>query len=388
MVESGRWRPCRGASRSSSSRRDRPATWPAATATTWAGAHRGTPKAFRTACPTTSSRPHIAQHIAASPDEVVRFSWHGGEPTVLGVDYFRKAVATERRLLPPGRSVANGLQTNGTLLDDDWGRFLADEGFSVGLSLDGPREFHDRLSPDPRRPAGLRRDDAGLRGPAPARRPDRRPLRRRRPQRRPAPRGLRLLPGDRRRVRDLPAARRARGPARPAASATIPCRPKPGASSSAPSSTSGWSATSGASRSRSSRKRPGRLSARSTRSASSGRFAATSPSSSATAASISCDHYVDAAHRLGNIRETPLAALLESPAQRAFGRAKLETLPGTCRACAVLDMCHGECPQNRLAIAPGGEPGLNYLCPGYRRFFTHVRPFVDAVAAAWRRRSR
>src|SRR5512137_2451946 len=79
---------------------------------------------------------YIAQHIAASPDEIVRFSWHGGEPTILGVDYFRRIVAVQRRLLPPGRTIANGLQTNGTLLDDEWGRFLAAEGFAVGLSLD------------------------------------------------------------------------------------------------------------------------------------------------------------------------------------------------------------------------------------------------------------
>jgi uncharacterized protein len=87
---------------------------------------------------------YIAQHIAASPDEIVRFSWHGGEPTVLGLSYFRRIVEIERRLRPQGRTIANGLQTNGTLLDDEWGRFLAAEGFSVGLSLDGPRAIHDR----------------------------------------------------------------------------------------------------------------------------------------------------------------------------------------------------------------------------------------------------
>ncbi|MBN2206585.1 MAG: radical SAM protein, partial [Candidatus Aminicenantes bacterium] len=86
---------------------------------------------------------YIAQHIAASPDEIVRFSWHGGEPTVLGLDYFRGIVDLQRSLCPPGRTIANGLQTNGTLLDEDWGRFLAAEGFAVGLSLDGPRAIHD-----------------------------------------------------------------------------------------------------------------------------------------------------------------------------------------------------------------------------------------------------
>ena len=87
---------------------------------------------------------YVTQHIAASPDEVIRFSWHGGEPTVLGVDYFRRVVAIQRRHCPPGRTIANGMQTNGVLLDEEWGRFLASEGFSVGLSLDGPEDIHDR----------------------------------------------------------------------------------------------------------------------------------------------------------------------------------------------------------------------------------------------------
>jgi uncharacterized protein len=100
----------------------------------------------------------------------------------------------------------------------------------------------------------------------------------------------------------------------------------------------------------------------------------------------SCDHYVDAEHRLGNIRETPLVSLLESPAQRAFGLAKLEKLPSVCRSCDVLVMCNGECPKNRFSLAPDGEPGLNYLCAGYKKFFRHVRPFVDAVAAVWNRK--
>jgi uncharacterized protein len=101
----------------------------------------------------------------------------------------------------------------------------------------------------------------------------------------------------------------------------------------------------------------------------------------------SCDHFVDETHRVGNIRETPLVELLESPAQLAFGLAKLENLPCVCRACEVLVMCNGECPKNRFAHAPDGEPGLNYLCAGYKKFFARVRPFVAEVAAEWRRQN-
>ncbi len=87
---------------------------------------------------------YIVQHINASPEQVIRFSWHGGEPTVLGLDYFRKIVALQHKHQSANRRIINGIQTNGILLDEDWCRFLATEGFAVGLSLDGPQEMHDR----------------------------------------------------------------------------------------------------------------------------------------------------------------------------------------------------------------------------------------------------
>ena len=87
---------------------------------------------------------YIIQHIEAAPGTTINFSWHGGEPTLLGLDYFRKIRALQRKHLPPNRSIFNGMQTNGTLLDEDWGRFLAAEDFTVGLSLDGPQEMHDQ----------------------------------------------------------------------------------------------------------------------------------------------------------------------------------------------------------------------------------------------------
>jgi uncharacterized protein len=87
---------------------------------------------------------YIVQHIDASPEKAIRFSWHGGEPTVLGLDYFRKIVDLQRKHQPSKRRITNGIQTNGILLDEDWCRFLAAEGFAVGLSLDGPQEMHDQ----------------------------------------------------------------------------------------------------------------------------------------------------------------------------------------------------------------------------------------------------
>jgi uncharacterized protein len=98
---------------------------------------------------------------------------------------------------------------------------------------------------------------------------------------------------------------------------------------------------------------------------------------------FSCDHYVNDLNRLGNILETPLAELLDSPEQKAFGRAKLGALPRYCLECGVRDMCGGECPKNRFIKTPAGEEGLNYLCAGYKKFFTHCRPFVKQVGEAW-----
>jgi uncharacterized protein len=87
---------------------------------------------------------YIVQHVEASPDKVIRFSWHGGEPMLLGLDYFRNIVRLQLKHQPPGKVIRNGIQTNGTLLDEDWCRFFSTEGFAVGLSLDGPAELHDR----------------------------------------------------------------------------------------------------------------------------------------------------------------------------------------------------------------------------------------------------
>ncbi len=87
---------------------------------------------------------YIVQHIDASPNPTINFSWHGGEPTLLGLEYFRTIVALQRKHQPPDRTILNGIQTNGTLLDERWCHFLSAEHFAVGLSLDGPRQMHDQ----------------------------------------------------------------------------------------------------------------------------------------------------------------------------------------------------------------------------------------------------
>lgn len=329
---------------------------------------------------------YIAQHIAVSPDEIIRFSWHGGEPTVLGVDYFRTIVEIQRTHRPAGRTVVNGMQTNGTLLDEEWGRFLAAEGFAVGLSLDGPRELHDlhRLTRD-----GQSTFDETMRGYELLRRHG--------------------VPTD---ILCVVSAQTVRRPAdvhgffKGIGASYVTFLPLVEPLSGAPGGVSPdtvpaeawgdflcavfdeWVAGD-----------IGRVKVQIIEEAARTAFGQEHslcifrpvcgdiPVVERNGDFYSCDHFVDAAHRVGNIRGTPLVELLESPAQRAFGLAKLERLPRVCRACEVRVMCNGECPKNRFARAPDGEPGLNYLCAGYKKFFTRVRPFVADVAAEWRRQN-
>jgi uncharacterized protein len=327
---------------------------------------------------------YIVQHIDAYPGPVISFSWHGGEPTILGLDYFRKIVALERKHQPAGRRIANAMQTNGTLLDDDWCRFLAAEGFAVGLSLDGPAEMHDRH----------------------------RHTRDKRPTHEQALRGYNLLrrhqvPTD---ILCVVGSHNVWFPAelyrffKRIGASHISFLPLVEREPSAESGVSGrsvpreaWGAFLCAVFDEWVEEDIGRLKVQVFEEAARTAFGQEHslclfrpvcgdiPVVEHNGDFYSCDHFVDSEHRVGNIGETPLAELLESPAQRSFGQAKLKTLPRQCRACEVLPMCHGECPKNRFLRTPDGKEGLNYLCAGYKRFFTHCRPFVAEVAAEWRR---
>ena len=321
---------------------------------------------------------YIIQHIDASESPEVRFSWHGGEPTILGKDYFRKIAALQRTHRPEGKTIANGIQTNGTLLDEEWCQFLASEGFTVGISLDGPKELHDPYR-------------TGKRG---------------NPTHEQAMRGYRLLrehgvacdvlcvvhagnvphPLEIYRffkeigatsIGFLPLVERAPDggvidlTVPPAALGDFLC-----------AIFDEWLAND-----------IGRVNVQIFEEAIAtalGRehglciFRETCgdiPVVEHNGDFFSCDHFVDEAHCPGNIMETPLASLLDSPEQRAFGQAKRNRLPRFCRTCEVLSMCNGGCPKDRFLQAPDNEEGLNYLCAGYRRFFFHCRPFVAQVAA-------
>jgi len=291
---------------------------------------------------------------------------------VLGLEYFRKIVALQRKHRPAGRRIFNGIQTNGILLDEDWCRFFQAEGFAVGLSIDGPAELHD--------PYRVTRGG--------------------RPTHREAVRAFELLrrhgvPCDLlcvvhdqnvrrplqlyRFFRDLGAQYLGFLPVvepAPAAAGGVSPYTVPAEAFGAFLCTifDEWAARDTA-----------RImvqifeeAARPLRGLEHSLcvFRETCgdvPVVEHNGDFFACDHFVDAAHRFGNIRETPLVELLESPAQTAFGLAKRDALPRYCRQCEARDMCHGGCPKDRFARTPEGEPGLNYLCPGLKTFFTHCR---------------
>jgi uncharacterized protein len=329
---------------------------------------------------------YIVQHIEASPSPVISFSWHGGEPTILGLEYFRKIVALQRKHQPAHQRITNGMQTNGTLLDEDWCRFLAAEGFAVGISLDGPQEMHDRY----------------------------RVTKGQQPTHKQAMCGYHLL-----RQHQIPCtilcvvhAQNVQYPTqvyrffkeiKGRSVEFLPLvEPEPdgkgGVSQvSVPAPAWGnflctvfdeWMA-------RDIERVNVRMFEEAARTAFGQEHAlcifretcGDVPVIEHTGDFFSCDHFVSAEHRLGNIREARLVEMLESPAQRAFGRAKSDTLPHSCRVCEVRTMCHGGCPKDRILRRPEGEGGLNYLCAGYKRFFNHCRPFVAQLSALWRQQS-
>lgn len=343
-------------------------------------------------------RAYVAQNIAGTGGPEVLFTWQGGEPMLRGLDFFRRAVALQRELAG-GKTVRNALQTNGTLLDEEWCAFLAQAGFTVGISLDGPRELHDAERVDKR---GRGTFDAVMRGIALLRRHRiafnvlvtvtaevaKHPLR-----------VYRFLKEQGiRHIQFNPVVERLPDRAEHAVKLTFA---QPGlASISAPRLA---------------------LAPQSVDPGDYGDFLVAVfdewvrhdvgavyvmnfewalaswlglPATVCLFAEdcgralivehdgdvYSCDHFMYPQHRLGNLREADVAELAGSPRQRAFGRAKSATLPEKCRQCPWLFACHGECPKNRFATAPDGSAGLNYLCPAYTKYFRHITQYMNAMA--------
>ncbi len=336
----------------------------------------------------------IRDYIACQEAEAVFFTWHGGEPTLLGVRFFEKVVALQKKHCPAGKRVANDLQTNGLLLDDAWCRFLKDHNFLVGLSLDGDGDRN-----------GYRLDTEGgstwSRAVKAAERlrahgvdfntltvVSRRNVRRGRTLYRflrdeVGSRHMQFMPLVELRGHETRAPF-SREPADPPEVEAFSVKPEE------------W----------------GRfllevfeewhnrdigsvfvtlfenfLSVWLGLGAKSCLFA---PECSATMALdrdggvYACDHFSYPEYKYGNIMEQPLRDILRSPARQDFAALK-RRLPGQCRACRWLRACHGECPKKRFLKTESGEEGLNYLCAGYRLFFAGIDQRMTALAQAYRK---
>lgn len=344
---------------------------------------------------------YIRQYIDAQPPSTpeVTFAWQGGEPTLLGIEFFQRCVEIQQTFSRPGMKITNTFQTNGVLLDDDWCRFFLKHGFLIGLSIDGPADLHDAYRIDHQGRGSHSKVIAAIR--------------------RLKKFGVEFnalvvvnrVNGDHgarvyRYLRDagcqflqfIPiveregVGRHAEADAR-AVSGMTPFDEAESAVSSRSvlpeqfgqflvdvfdewkqrdigrvfvqifdQALSAWVGV-----------EPSLCVFRRT----CGRALAMEHNGDV----YSCDHFVDSDHLLGNLNVVPLEELVNSGRQQEFGDAKLTTLPQYCVDCEVRHACNGECPKNRFLMTPDAEPGLNYLCAGYRKFFNHIDSTMKDMAA-------
>jgi uncharacterized protein len=347
----------------------------------------------------------IRQYIEGVTGPEVVFSWQGGEPTLRGLDFFRRVVALQKTYAKAGQRIENDLQTNGVLLDAEWAEFLKENRFLVGLSIDGPRDVHDRMRVNK---GGAPTFDKVMAAAALLRQAGvpfntltcvhrfnaSRPLDVYRFLRREL---------DARYIQFIPIVQ-AKGFETTAPHTWDPARlPIVGSPQARPgnpeSVVTDWSVDPdeyGYFLSRVfdewRRKDLGRVLVNHFETLVAqhlglpsqiciyGEFCGKGAAIEHDGSVYSCDHYVYPEYRLGTLREKPLSDMVFSPRQVRFGYAKAEALPRYCRECPFLKDCWGECPKNRLVRAPDGEAGLNYLCNGLRRFFKHALPEVERIA--------
>jgi uncharacterized protein len=341
-----------------------------------------------------------------APD--VDVAWQGGEPTLIGLDFFKRSVELVNQLKRPGQKVQYTIQTNGTLLDDKWCAFFKQNNFLVGLSVDGPKDLHDIYRVNK---GGAGSFDHVMRG-------------------------LDFLKkhkvdfnilctvhaGNQHRPLDIYRFFRDALGAQFIQFIPIIERTNP---SMLPVANIGWSERPGGGRPLYTN--AGNLvTERSVDAQSYGSFliavfdewvktdvgkiyvqhfdsALSNWFGSPGAVCIfsetcgqavalehngdlySCDHFVEPKYKLGNIYETHLIQLLASPRQIKFGQDKRATLPRYCQECEVRFACHGECPKNRFIKTPDGEDGLNYLCTAYKAFFHHIDTTMRIMVQLLRR---
>lgn len=333
----------------------------------------------------------IEMYIESQTTPQVLFCWHGGESLMRPLSFYKKVVELQKKYAR-GRIIDNTIQTNGTLLNDEWCRFFKDNNWLVGVSIDGPQEFHDEY----------RKNKTGA------------------PSFRKVMHGIDLLKkhgvewnalavvndfnGDYpldfyhffkeigcRYIQFTPVVERiipredGRYLASPMDARDIPLADF----SVSPEQWGNFLCTIfdewvrndvgeyfiqifDATLANWIGEQPGICSM--------ARTCGHAGVMEYNGDVYSCDHFVFPEYKLGNIRTHTLIEMMFSERQQKFGTDKFEKLPKQCRNCKYLFACNGECPKNRFAITADGEPGLNYLCAGYRKYFEHVAPYMDFMA--------
>lgn len=336
---------------------------------------------------------YVKQYIEAQDVPEVNFAWQGGEPTLMGVDFFKKAVAWQEQYAN-GKRITNAFQTNATLLNDEWGEFLSKNQFLVGISIDGPEEMHNHYRVDK---GGKPTFDQVMRGVDIVKKHGvefntltvlqahnaQFPLE--------VYRFLKSI--DSRYIQFIPIVERIAE--RPAEDLLMLV--DPGYDDKA--TVSKWSVSAS---------QYGRFLCQvfdewvrkdvgqyfvQMFDVALGAWMGQNPSLcifSETCGDAliiehngdlySCDHFVYPEYNLGNVHDQSISEMVAGPQQRKFGTDKRDMLPKFCRECDYRFACNGGCPKHRFIRTPDGEKGLNYFCQGYKMFFKHVDPYMRVMA--------
>ncbi|GMV80455.1 MAG: anaerobic sulfatase-maturating enzyme [Planctomycetota bacterium] len=339
----------------------------------------------------------IKQYIEGQDVPEVNFAWQGGEPTLLGLDFFKRAVELQKKYAPAGKAITNAFQTNGVLLDEAWCSFFKEHDFLIGLSIDGPKELHDKYRFYKDGSGSHEKVVAALR------------VLQQHGVRTNSLTCVNRLTGDHGRevyhfLRDecgfehmqfIPIVEKRdfetvapgmknpdEGDPREDLLKVTPwtCKPEQ------------WGRFLSAVFDEWVRRDVGKVfiqqfeqtlacvmglpASLCVYSKNCGRALAIEHDGSL----YSCDHFVYDEYKLGNIKDRSMRELVNTPEQKKFGTDKFDSLPRFCRRCDFLEMCYGECPKNRFIETPDGEAGLNYLCAGLKIYFAHVTPVMGLMA--------
>lgn len=350
----------------------------------------------------TTLEAYIRQLMESSPGPQVDVAWQGGEPMLRGLDFYKRSVQLANKYRKPHQRILHTMQTNGTLIGDEWAAFFKANNYLVGLSVDGPRALHDAYRVNKKGEGSF---DEVIRG-------------WRCLQKHAVDVNVLCTIHAGNADHPIEVYRFFRDEMKAQYIQLIPIVERATEETIAQAN-KGWGGQKG--KDRPLYKQEGSLvTERTVKSEKFGQFliaifdewvkhdvgkvfvttfdvalgswlgqhnaCIVSPTCGGALVLehngdvYSCDHFVEPAYRLGNIKDAPLKALVSSEKQRRFGQSKYDTLPKYCKECPVLFACYGECPRNRFIKTPDGDDGLNYLCAGYKAFFTHIDKPVKTMA--------